>query len=43
VSGDHLVFGIDQHRHVKTKGLDAARDLADLPGAVKPGVSRVKL
>jgi len=41
--GDHLEFGIDQHRHVEAESLDALRYLPDLLLAVRPRVRRIGL
>ena len=40
---DHLEFGIKQHRNDKSEGLDAARDLADLPGAMRARIVGIEL
>ena len=34
VPGDDLALRVNQHRHVEAEGLDTARDLAYLPGAM---------
>jgi hypothetical protein len=43
VPDDHLAPRVDQHRHIEPEGLDAGRDLADLPGGVEPRIVRVQL
>src|SRR5262249_4294860 len=40
--GDYVELGIDQHRHIETKGLDALDDLPDLRPAVTPWVRGVR-
>jgi len=42
VPGDHLELGIDQHRHVEAKALDAVGDLPGLLFAVQPRVGGVR-
>src|SRR5438132_14131186 len=40
--GDDPQCRIDEDRHVEAKGLDAARQLADLLGAVRAGICRMR-
>src|SRR4029077_5997169 len=39
----HPEVGVDQHRDDKSEGLDAARDLADLSGAMRARVLGIEL
>lgn len=43
VAGDHFAVGVDQYRHIEPETLDAARDLADLPGAMRARVLGIEL
>jgi hypothetical protein len=43
VSGNHLTLTVDQHRDVKSEGLDAARDLTDLLWTVCARISWIEL
>jgi hypothetical protein len=43
VAGDHFAAGVDQYRYIEPERVDAARDLADLPGAVHAWVPGIEL
>src|ERR1700738_3308996 len=43
VAGDHFAVGVDQYRHIEPERVDAARDLADLPGAMRAWVLGIQL
>src|SRR6266436_2874326 len=43
MAGDDLALGVNQNRHVEAEGLDAARDLTNLPRAVRARVAWIEL
>jgi hypothetical protein len=43
VAGDHFAVGVDQYWDIEPERVDAARDLADLPGRMRARVLGIEL